>query len=494
MSSTLSDRNHGGVRADPVGPDRPPPINTRIGEDRHEAIDHHRADLERIASKRTGDDEPTATAVRAQARLDDHDRYRQEIETMTAQALQDLRPDAAGLEAVLDDLGIEAAFDVRSVHHWWRHGSGKWQRSTDRSDAALQERIAATYSGGNGRALRFSRDTWPRSLNALLHYRERDFFQVWLDRLPAWDGEERLPWLLSEAFTLEDPTDELAYWAGVHLCLCAGARAAQPGLKSDEILVIVGPQGCGKSSLIRLLLPDGAWGDAWFSDSLNLSSDTKARVEAMQGRVFAEISEMAGSTRAEIDSLKSFIVRQDDGSVRLSYRRNPEPIPRRAVLVGTTNDCESLPNDSSGNRRFVPVTVTDGDPAALRRRFSDGKYRDQLWAEALVRHHDGEHPRLPDRLKAAQAARAEAHRYRDPLIEDTLRAWLARQPETFTLADAAQGAGIIPFGESAARVTPRDQNRLRKALRVLRCDTTRTASQRLWTNPLHGTAPDRLNF
>ena len=60
--------------------------------------------------------------------------------------------------------------------------------------------------------------------------------------------------------------------------------------------------------------------------------------EALQGRVIVEASELAGLNRAEIEALKAFLTRQDDGGVRLSWRRNPNPMPRRAIIIGTTND------------------------------------------------------------------------------------------------------------------------------------------------------------
>ena len=53
-------------------------------------------------------------------------------------------------------------------------------------------------------------------------------------------------------------------------------------------------------------------------------ADVKAQVEALQGRVLVEVAEMSGSTRAEVESIKTFLARQDDGAVRLTYRRGPD--------------------------------------------------------------------------------------------------------------------------------------------------------------------------
>ena len=75
--------------------------------------------------------------------------------------------------------------------------------------------------------------------------------------------------------------------------------------------------------------------------ALHLASEPKARAEALLGRVLVECSEMAGSGRADLESLKAFLTRTDDGSVRLAYRRNPETMLRRCIIAGTTNSSES---------------------------------------------------------------------------------------------------------------------------------------------------------
>ena len=51
---------------------------------------------------------------------------------------------------------------------------------------------------------------------------------------------------------------------------------------------------------------------------------------------------------------------RDDGATRLAYRRDPEVALRRSILVGTSNDAECLPNDPSGNTRFVPIQCGAG--------------------------------------------------------------------------------------------------------------------------------------
>ena len=168
--------------------------------------------------------------------------------------------------------------------------------------------------------------------------------------------------------------------------------------------VLVGPQGVGKSHLLRAILPPEH--PEWFSDALHLAAHPKERVESLLGRVLVEVSEMAGAHRAEIQSLKAFLTRQDDGATRLAYRRNPEPMPRRAILAGTTNDAECLPNDPTGLRRFVPVEVPRGCDVQA---YLDPQ-RHQLWAEAVTWYRlrgEDEDGQLPRHLLPKQAADME---------------------------------------------------------------------------------------
>ena len=304
----------------------------------------------------------------------------------------------------------------------------------------------------------------------MLYEREVDPFMVWLESLPAWDKEPRLESWLCDVFKA-DGGCKLTEWASMFIPLGAVWRTYEPGEKLDEMPVLIGAQGCGKSTALRWLLPPDH--PEWFTDGLHLASDSKSRVEALQGRVIVEAAEMAGSNRAELESLKSFLSRTDDGSVRLSFRRDPETALRRCVIVGTTNVGDCLPNDPTGNRRFVPIEVGPSeDGAAGVRRWLDSN-REQIWAEAVYLYRmTFPHPRLPDSLKGAQSGVTARHRKRDDILEDRLAVWLDSEDRAvaFTLQDAAVGCGLVDTGNNAARLPMRDMKRLGAALILLGYD------------------------
>ena len=90
---------------------------------------------------------------------------------------------------------------------------------------------------------------------ALLHDAEVDPVAEWPEALPTWHGEKRLGKWVSHVCTVADEQAELASWSGRMLLLGAVWRAFRPGTKIDEMPVFIGPQGCGKSTALRWLLP-----------------------------------------------------------------------------------------------------------------------------------------------------------------------------------------------------------------------------------------------
>ena len=377
---------------------------------------------------------------------------------------------AQGLLDALGHLKIEIRYNVRAHRVEARRGQyTKWRAMNDRTAAALREALAFHffYKGADGRRLdlNFSADAWADAVNALCYTREVDPFIEWLEGLPAWDGQSRLAAWLMDVFQMAPST--LAAWAGRFMVMGPIARAYSPGSKLDEMPVLIGPPGCGKSTAIRCLLPLES--PEWFSDGLDLAGNPKERAESLQGRVIVEASEMIGTSRADIESLKAFLSRTDDGAVRLSYRRDPEQMLRRCVIVGTADRQDPLPADRN-TRRFVSILLDGGNPVKLR-EYLDAN-RAQLWAEGLHQHRQGQETRLPDTLKGLQEAVNATTRARDAILEDAVSEWATgRLP--FTLAELAEGVGMARAGESA-KLPTREIRRLTEALRGMDYGKDRT--------------------
>lgn len=232
----------------------------------------------------------------------------------------------------------------------------------------------------------------------------------WLDGL-EWDHRPRIETWLTEYAGAEDSPYTRAVGRG--LLVGAVARAYQPGVKYDTMTVLEGPQGVGKSSLLRVI------GAPYTLEGLP-HTDERDIVDAMRGYWIVEMEELAHLQRAEVNQLKAFLSRTSDRA-RLAYARATKDYPRRCVFVGTTNDSTYL-RDSTGNRRFLPVEVRKID---LPRLAMD---RDLLWAEARLAwltNPSEEALTLPVALREIAAGEQEARRVRDPW-EDAVESALGK--------------------------------------------------------------------
>lgn len=194
----------------------------------------------------------------------------------------------------------------------------------------------------------------------------------YLDSL-EWDGKKRLEFVLKDYFgaELNDYTKE-----AFKCTICAAVqRIYHPGTKFDEMLILVGEQGIGKSTFFRKL----AGGSEYFSDSQN-SFDNKDGAEQLQGIWWNEIAELASFGKYELGQIKNFLSKTDD-KYRAAYGRHITVRPRVCVFVGTTNDEEFL-KDPTGNRRFWPITCDAEKAEKSVWDDLDGE-RDQLFAEAV---------------------------------------------------------------------------------------------------------------
>ena len=218
----------------------------------------------------------------------------------------------------------------------------------------------------------------------------------------TWDGKPRLSnWLT--AYLGADDT-ELNRAIGPIVLIAAVRRIRQPGVKFDQVLILEGPQGSGKSSALRILAGDGL-----HSDQEILTQEARAQMELMEGIWFYELGEVEGFNRAEVNKIKAFASRQEDRS-RMAYGRFVEARPRQAIFIGTTNEAKYL-RDQTGNRRFWPVRTTTIDLEALQRD------RDQLLAEAAEREARGESIVLPPELWEVAAVEQAERLEDDPWLE-----------------------------------------------------------------------------
>lgn len=241
----------------------------------------------------------------------------------------------------------------------------------------------------------------------------------YLDGL-TWDGVPRLArWM---ATYLGAAPSQYVQAVGVWWMVAAVARIYQPGCKADNVPILEGSQGAGKSAALRILA-----GEAYFSDT-PLDLQSKDAFAGLRGRWIVEFAELDALRKADTSRAKAFFSSPVD-TYREAYARRAARVARQCVFAGTVNHGAYL-SDDTGNRRFWPVRCGRIDTDALR---AD---RDQLWAEAVAEYREGRAWWPTDRHMVEACADEQEERYQADEWEPVVGAWLARSPaEYITTAD-----------------------------------------------------------
>lgn len=229
----------------------------------------------------------------------------------------------------------------------------------------------------------------------------------------SWDGTERAESIFIKYLGAED--SHYVKQVTRKILLAAVKRLYAPGCKFDEMLVLVGPQGCCKSSIIAKL------GKEWFSDSLRTFENKEAGEHLQSGWIF-EIGELSAMKKTEIEEVKAFLSKTED-RYRVAYDRQVSDFPRKCVFFGTTNTREFL-RDRTGNRRFWPVDVIGSDDlkAQFWREFTDDVVA-QIWAEVLTWFKAGESLVLDDKAREEAERQQAEHTEEDPRL-GIIQEWL----------------------------------------------------------------------
>ena len=302
----------------------------------------------------------------------------------------DMRPDGDTLLLILPQMGLRIRRNLRNSEieittddlEWLGRFStmvipvDRWVPIDDYIVADLISSIQKKYNTAKGKPLRYNKNNFSDALTRVAALYPVDTFSNWLAGLPAWDNSPRV----ARIFTLIGcEANILNAEAAKRTLVGAIKRTYEPGTVHDWLPVIVGPQGCGKSSLIRALLPEGY---NFISDSPTLDGTPKEQIEAIGSAALVEYAELGGVGPKDVNRVKAYLSKTHD-RVRLAYRRSPETVARRWVGIGSANDDSTgvLPPDHTGSRRYVVVPVRELIDSKDMRTYLD-EHREQVWAEA----------------------------------------------------------------------------------------------------------------
>ncbi|CDO36023.1 VapE domain-containing protein [Novosphingobium sp. KN65.2] len=297
-----------------------------------------------------------------------------------------------------------------------------------------------------------------------------------------WDGKPRLQ-ALCDTIT---PVDDKRLPDGRNLkdvlirrwMVSAITAAFSPdGVSAHGILVFQGPQYLGKTMWFKQLVPEHL---GVLQDGMMLNPSDRDSVKQAVSFWLVELGELDATFRkADLAALKSFVTRKQD-VLRLPYARKESTLARRTVFFGSVNPREFL-HDVTGNRRYWTIECENLDLEAQRQLDMQ-----QVWAEVLQLHLDGEnHYLAPEEMAALNDHNAEFQAV-DPIEEriQTRLAWdlpasawgwrtsteilLAVGIDRPSIADATRASNVI-------RKLNGGQSKRTAARRLLRCPPTHGA-------------------
>ena len=332
-----------------------------------------------------------------------------------------------------DDLRLN---EMTGKPEFKRHG--EWREWNDTEESRMRSYFESTYS-------MYSQN---KMTDALLIYFNQHKVNPLLQILEGlvWDGKPRVEQFLHDVMKCEDSEytrecSRLIFAGGIH-------RAYQPGCKFDDMIVLIGGQGTGKSTITRWLNID----DQFYQEIKTING--KEGIEAIRGVWIGEVSELMAMTRVkEAEAVKAYITSQKD-SYRPPYQKNVQTIPRRCVFIGTTNNPQFL-TDKTGNRRFYPVQVNSDGYKLLDNEGPVREYIKQAWAEAVHLYKEGNlqpfaKKEVLEQIRAAQEAAMEDD-WRIGAIEQYLEDTKKKPNSTVTVIELWHNALNEPAESKPAR-------------------------------------------
>jgi putative DNA primase/helicase len=174
---------------------------------------------------------------------------------------------------------------------------------------------------------------------------------------------------------------DLALRTWFYQCVAAADSAKQAmangSSKFELVFVLQGPQGLGKTTWFKSLVPEHL--QNYVATGEHLDPDDTNSLRRCLSTWICELGELDATFRkSDIERLKAFLSQSED-KIRLPYDRAISNYKRRTSFCGSVNP-EQFLVDKTGNRRFLPIAVkhinrlTDSEP------FLQG-FWSQIWHE-----------------------------------------------------------------------------------------------------------------
>lgn len=162
----------------------------------------------------------------------------------------------------------------------------------------------------------------------------------WINSKP-WDGVDRLPEIEATVHQQDHYPPILKTMLLRKWMRSAAAAAIRPGYKGRGVLTFQGPQGIGKTSWVKALVPEPKLRDSVVKLDHHLDGSNKDSILGAVSNWVVEIGELDSSLKKDVARLKGLITADSD-RVRRPYDRRESEYPRRTLFIATVNDTSFL--------------------------------------------------------------------------------------------------------------------------------------------------------
>lgn len=227
------------------------------------------------------------------------------------------------------------------------------------------------------RALKLGLGSWDKDIRRLVYSSAVPEFQPlaeWLYQLPRWDGRDRVEELVRRIPT---NTPDAAYYLHLWMrSMVAQWLGRERGRGNAIVPLLIGGQGCGKTTFCTLLLPPAL--RDYYIDRVDFKNDSALSL-GLSSFALINIDEFDSLKKSQQPTLK-YLVSKGDVKLRPPYGKTFVSRRRFASFIATTNSRHPL-TDPSGSRRFVCIQVCKGQSIDCDTSIDYCQLYAQLYAE-----------------------------------------------------------------------------------------------------------------
>ena len=212
------------------------------------------------------------------------------------------------------------------------------------------------------KALKAGVESWDKDLNRYIdsnlipkYYPMEDY----LRHLPKWNGKHDYVGELARRVKTDNKHWENDFHTWM-LSMVAQWMGKDRQHGNAIVPLLIGPQGSGKTTFCRRLLPE--YLQVYFNDRLSMKNDNDIFL-AMSGYALINIDEFDAMSKSQQPILK-YLISKHDIKFRPPYGKVMEERQRFASFIATTNNRRPLV-DPTGSRRFICVYADEIDNTGL---------------------------------------------------------------------------------------------------------------------------------